>query len=282
MAKQHRSLRVAALPFSTSLIRAHETHRLDPRCSPPPASPSPAPDLAKTLERTSAKRTDRQFEDTQREVDDVLWYFKLGDVANIDKFEIARSKPRREKNRDRHQRRQRDHLPGLRLLAEEPQRARRRCSSSRTAACTGGSRRTTRTSSARRSSEGFVIVSPEYRGSIGHGVGPLRPDRLRRRGDRRHARRAQLGGREPAVRRPEPRRHLRLEPRRLSRADEHLPVAGRLQGRVRGRAGERPRGAHGLHRPGLPRHLRGVHRQAAGEQRRWSTAAARRSTTPRS
>jgi dipeptidyl aminopeptidase/acylaminoacyl peptidase len=42
--------------------------------------------------------TDREFEKTFKDVDDVLWYFRTGDVAAIDKVLIASSKPVRMKN----------------------------------------------------------------------------------------------------------------------------------------------------------------------------------------
>lgn len=41
--------------------------------------------------------TDRGFEEVLKKTDDVLWYFKVGDVATIDKIELA-SKPRRQRN----------------------------------------------------------------------------------------------------------------------------------------------------------------------------------------
>ena len=53
--------------------------------------------LAKQLDRIE-ESSDRSFEVDVKKIDDVLWYFKLGDVAKIDKYRIASSKPRREKN----------------------------------------------------------------------------------------------------------------------------------------------------------------------------------------
>ncbi|MGH8515586.1 MAG: alpha/beta hydrolase, partial [Gammaproteobacteria bacterium] len=41
---------------------------------------------------------DRQFEDVDREIDDVVWYFKLGDAAKIAKYRISTSKPLRMRN----------------------------------------------------------------------------------------------------------------------------------------------------------------------------------------
>ncbi|HUR81469.1 MAG TPA: prolyl oligopeptidase family serine peptidase [Thermoanaerobaculia bacterium] len=63
----------------------------------PLAAQTPQPDLAKQLESAGTRET-RAFEDTQRMVDDEMWYHRLGDIADIDKYEIASSKPRREKN----------------------------------------------------------------------------------------------------------------------------------------------------------------------------------------
>ena len=38
---------------------------------------------------------ERAFEDVDREIDEALWYFKLGDAANIAKYRIATTKPLR-------------------------------------------------------------------------------------------------------------------------------------------------------------------------------------------
>src|SRR2546430_661262 len=46
----------------------------------------------------TASSVDRGFEETIKDVDDVLWHFKTGDIANIDKVLIASSKPVRMKN----------------------------------------------------------------------------------------------------------------------------------------------------------------------------------------
>lgn len=57
---------------------------------------SEPPATAKALARLDDS-TDRNFDDTQKKVDDLLWYFKVGDVAAIDKVEFT-SKPRRSTN----------------------------------------------------------------------------------------------------------------------------------------------------------------------------------------
>lgn len=59
-------------------------------------TPDP-PASAKSLDRLGDSM-DRSFEDIDRDVDDVTWYFRLGDVANIDTYRIATSKPVRMKN----------------------------------------------------------------------------------------------------------------------------------------------------------------------------------------
>lgn len=62
------------------------------------------PALAQTAEPATAKAlaahatgNDRDFEVTQKKIDDLLWYFKVGDVAAVDKVELA-GKPHRDKN----------------------------------------------------------------------------------------------------------------------------------------------------------------------------------------
>ena len=62
------------------------------------------PALAQTTEPATAKAlaahvsgNERDFEVTQKKIDDLLWYFKVGDVAAIDKVELA-GKARRDKN----------------------------------------------------------------------------------------------------------------------------------------------------------------------------------------
>ena len=61
------------------------------------AQTTDAPATAKAL-ASHDESTDRGFEQAVKDVDDVLWYFKSGDVANIDKVLIASSNPVRMKN----------------------------------------------------------------------------------------------------------------------------------------------------------------------------------------
>jgi dipeptidyl aminopeptidase/acylaminoacyl peptidase len=125
------------------------------------------PDLSKTLDN-NRRRSDRQVEDTQRAIDDALWYFKLADVANIDKFEIASSKPRREKNPT-------DINAGNAVIIPvyvfSPKNLKGKAPMLVFAHGGVHGRLTSNYAHIFREGleRGFVIVSPEYRGSIGHG-----------------------------------------------------------------------------------------------------------------
>lgn len=125
------------------------------------------PDLAATLQ-SQRMRSDRAFEDTQRMIDDVLWYSKLGDVANIEKYEIASSKPRREKNAT-------DINAGnaviLPVYVFSPKKLSGKAPMLVFAHGGVHGRLTSNYAHIFREAldRGFVIVSPEYRGSIGHG-----------------------------------------------------------------------------------------------------------------
>lgn len=52
----------------------------------------------KPVQPMSAASAEREFEVVSKQIDDVLWYMKLGDVAKIDKYRIASSKPVRMAN----------------------------------------------------------------------------------------------------------------------------------------------------------------------------------------
>ncbi len=112
---------------------------------------------------------DRSFEDTQRYVDDALWYFKLGDVANIEKYEIASSKPRRERNAT-------DVNAGNPIIFPvyvfSPKNLTGKAPMLVFAHGGVYGRLTTNYAHIFREAleRGYVIVSPEYRGSIGHGT----------------------------------------------------------------------------------------------------------------
>jgi dipeptidyl aminopeptidase/acylaminoacyl peptidase len=53
--------------------------------------------VQRALER-QATTNNRRFEDLERTIDDALWYHKLGDAADIQIYRVASSKPRRESN----------------------------------------------------------------------------------------------------------------------------------------------------------------------------------------
>src|SRR5688500_11335108 len=55
------------------------------------------PATARSIERLETSN-DRAFEEVIKNVDDLLWNLKLADVARVEKYNIATSKPRREKN----------------------------------------------------------------------------------------------------------------------------------------------------------------------------------------
>ena len=125
------------------------------------------PDLAKALE-SHDRGTDRGFEDVQRQLDDVLWYDRLGDVANMDKFEIASSKPRREKNPT-------DVNAGNAIIFPVyvfwPKNLKGKAPMLVFAHGGVHGRLTVNYAHIFREAieQGYVVVSPEYRGSIGHG-----------------------------------------------------------------------------------------------------------------
>ena len=126
-----------------------------------------APDLSKALE-SHDRGTDRGFEDVQRQIEDVLWYDRLGDVANMDKFEIASSKPRREKNPT-------DVNAGNPIIFPVyvfwPKNLKGKAPMLVFAHGGVHGRLTVNYAHIFREAieQGYVVVSPEYRGSIGHG-----------------------------------------------------------------------------------------------------------------
>jgi dipeptidyl aminopeptidase/acylaminoacyl peptidase len=125
------------------------------------------PDPAKAIQSLD-RSVDRGFEDAMRAVDDVLWYQRLGDVATIDKFEIASSKPRREENPT-------DVNAGNSVIFPvyvfAPKNLKGKAPMLVFAHGGVHGRLTSNYAHIFREGleRGFVIVSPEYRGSIGHG-----------------------------------------------------------------------------------------------------------------
>lgn len=126
----------------------------------PPAS-------AKALERHD-ESMDRGFDDIDRDVDDVLWYFKLGDVANIDKARIATTKPIRMKNPTGQGAGNPLVIP---VYVFSPKNL--KAKAPLVVFVHGGVHGRMDSSYAHilreMLGEGYIIVCPEYRGSIGHG-----------------------------------------------------------------------------------------------------------------
>jgi dipeptidyl aminopeptidase/acylaminoacyl peptidase len=132
-----------------------------------PALAQTPPDVSKEL-ASHDRGTDRAFEDTQRAVDDALWYFKLGDAANIQKYRIATSKPRREENKTSISA---GNMLVIPVYVFSPKNLTGKAPTLIFAH--GGVHGRLDTNYAHIFREaverGFVVVSPEYRGSIGHG-----------------------------------------------------------------------------------------------------------------
>ena len=128
---------------------------------------SDSPATARALERHD-ESTDRGFEQTIKDVDDVLWHFKTGDVANIDKVLIASSKPVRMKNPT-------GQGAGNPLIVPvyvfTPKNLKGKAPL--IVFVHGGVHGDFETSYAHiireLMSEGYVVVAPEYRGSTGYG-----------------------------------------------------------------------------------------------------------------
>ena len=129
-------------------------------------TPEP-PATARSLDRLGTS-IDRSFDDVERHIDDALWYFKLGDVANIQMYRIASSKPRRESNPTGANAGNALVLP---VYVFSPKNIRGKAPT--LVFVHGGvhGRLTSTYSHIFREAldRGYVIVSPEYRGSIGHG-----------------------------------------------------------------------------------------------------------------
>ncbi len=125
-------------------------------------------DISKALE-SHGRSTSRSFENVEREIDDVLWYFKLGDVANIQKYRIASSKPRREENKTAISA---GNMLVLPVYVFSPKNLTGKAPMLVFAHGGVHGRLTAEYAHIFREAmeRGFVIVSPEYRGSIGHGT----------------------------------------------------------------------------------------------------------------
>ena len=111
---------------------------------------------------------DRSFDDLERTIDDALWYDKLGDAADIQIYRIASSKPRRERNPTGADAGNPLILP---LYVFTPKNLKGKAPM--LVFVHGGVHGRLTSSYAHIFREGlergYVIISPEYRGSIGHG-----------------------------------------------------------------------------------------------------------------
>lgn len=125
------------------------------------------PATSKALQR-HATNSARSFDDVDREIDDVNWYFKMNDVANIDKYRIATSKPLRMENTTGQGAGNPMIIP---VYVFSPKNLRGKAPM--VVFIHGGvhGRLTTEYAHIFREmiDQGYIIVSPEYRGSIGHG-----------------------------------------------------------------------------------------------------------------
>ena len=133
----------------------------------PAMSQTETPATAQALSRLD-ESLDREFEAVDRQIDDVLWYFKLGDAANIAKYRIATSKPVRMRNATGQGAGNPLIIP---VYVFTPKNLQGRAPM--IVFIHGGVHGRLDTNYTHIFREllerGYVIVSPEYRGSIGHG-----------------------------------------------------------------------------------------------------------------
>ena len=223
---------------------------------------------------------DHRLDELAKAIDDVAWFQRVGDVAVVDKWRIAGPPAANPEEPDGPGRRQpgqvlhlhvraaKDRKPGEKLpLLILPH---------------GGVHADFTTYHAHiireLMAQGYVVVAPDYRGSTGYGRDFYELiDYGGREVDDIHAS-ARVGARQLRLRRPQPRRPRRLEPRRAHRPDGGVRPPQGLRVRLRRRAGLRPRPAHGLLGRGVPRTLfsRQVpHRQDRPGGHRASTSGAR-------
>jgi dipeptidyl aminopeptidase/acylaminoacyl peptidase len=112
---------------------------------------------------------DRSFEDIERTMDDALWHFKLGDAADIQIYRIASSKPRRETNPTGANA---GNVLLLPVYVFTPKNLKGKAPTLIFAHGGVHGRLTSSYAHIFREAidRGYIIVSPEYRGSIGHGT----------------------------------------------------------------------------------------------------------------
>jgi dipeptidyl aminopeptidase/acylaminoacyl peptidase len=126
-----------------------------------------APATARSVDRLKTD-VDRSFEDIDRGIDDALWYFKLGDAADIAKYRIATSKPIRMQNSTGQGAGNPLIIP---VYVFSPKNLKGKAPMIVFAHGGVHGRLDSNYSHIFREllGQGYVIVSPEYRGSIGHG-----------------------------------------------------------------------------------------------------------------
>jgi dipeptidyl aminopeptidase/acylaminoacyl peptidase len=129
--------------------------------------PADSPATSRALERHD-ESMDRAFDDIDRDVDDVIWYFRLGDVAEIDKVRIATSKPIRMKNATGQGAGNPLIIP---LYVFSPKNLKSKAPL--LIFIHGGVHGRLESTYAHiireALTQGYIVVCPEYRGSIGHG-----------------------------------------------------------------------------------------------------------------
>src|ERR1041384_5398496 len=133
------------------------------------ASASPLLAQPSAPEPASARSVARQFEIDQKKIDDVLWYLKVGDVAAVDKVQLASSKPIRMKNPTGQGAGNPLIIPAY-VFTPKTLRGK----APLIVFAHGGVHGDFETSYAHivreLMSEGYVVVAPEYRGSTGYGA----------------------------------------------------------------------------------------------------------------
>ena len=126
-----------------------------------------APATSKSVERLT-QSTNRSFDDVDREIDDILWYMRLGDAADIARYRIASSKPIKLNNATAQGAGNPLILP---VYVFSPKSLHGKAPL--VIFVHGGVHGRLDTNYAHifreMVGEGYVIVSPEYRGSIGYG-----------------------------------------------------------------------------------------------------------------
>ena len=211
---------------------------------------SPPPTLDERLEQLE-KNVDRlsfALEAVGKKVDDLLWFERVGDVAEIDKVYIPtvpnpHETPRYGIANERHPFKIYCYV----FIPRNLDRDRRHPMLVLPHGGVHGDFDTYYTHVVRElMAEGYVVIAPEYRGSTGYGksyyeaidYGGLEVEDV-------------VAARDWAVERYDVRRrragrHPGLEPRRTDRPDVGLRPSREVPGGLRRRAGLRPRGAHGL------------------------------------